>query len=154
VPEGLTLSQRLTRPDGLPTAVARGAAVALVLAAAAFGYAAGPDGHEQPAPKADGGRAVAISRLAGELPIVTPEPRPGLRAAAALPALHGRAPRRRTRAAAPVAAPRPQPTPIPSATPEPTATPRPVVQAPPPTASARPAPAPRSTPASTFDLSG
>ena len=150
MPEDLTLSQRLTGPDGLPGAVARGGAVALVCVAAAFGYAAGPDGGDQPARKADEGRAVSVSRLAGELPITTPEPRPKLRPAAALPALRTGEPPRRTRASAPVATPAPQPTPAPSTAP----TPQPVVQAPPPPAPPPAPPTPRSTPAPTFDLSG
>jgi hypothetical protein len=165
VPGGLTLSQRLTNRDGLPTAVARAGAVALVCAGAALGYAAGPDGGEQPTDRTRGG-AVAISRVSGELPIATPEPRPSLTAAAALPAFREGAPlpsreRQASRAATPAPQPAPAATPEPAAPPEPAATPEPVsTTAPPVDAAPAPAPAPkappapRSTPAPTFDSEG
>jgi hypothetical protein len=160
VPGGLTLSQRLTNRDGLPTAVARAGAVALVCAGAALGYAAGPDGGEQPAERSRGG-AVAINRVSGELPIATPEPHPALTAAAALPAFREDAPLRSRELQAPRAAtPAPQSSPTP--TPEPAATTEPVVTAAPPVATPAPAPAPaptappvpRATPAPTFDTEG
>jgi len=152
VPGGVILSQRLTGPEGLPTTVARTAAAALVCAAAALGYAAGPDGAGDHARQS---HPIAISRLAGELPIATPEPRPELRAAAALPALRER-PARRTRRVARTAAPAPPPTP--AATAEPAPTPRPPIAtaappAPAPTAP-RPKPAPRSTPEPIFESTG
>jgi outer membrane biosynthesis protein TonB len=171
VPASLTLSQRLTGPDGVPTTVARAGAVALACAAAALGFAAGPDGQGgEQARHSQRGGAIAISRLAGELPIASPEPRPELRSAAALPALRGR-PARRTRQAAPVSAPAPAPRPAPAPTPEPAAAmPKPAVETPAPPPAAAPAPkpqpaprsapapkpqpAPRSTPAPTFDSSG
>jgi hypothetical protein len=160
VPGGLSLSQRLTGPDGLPTAVARGGAVALAAALAALGYVAGPDGAETPAPAKV---TVAASRLAGEWPIASPEPPPALGTVAALPALKERRTRRRAvRRRAPATAvrvPTPAPEPAASTTPAGTATPEPApvsvtpTREPPPPALAAP-PAPRSTPVPTFDLSG
>jgi hypothetical protein len=162
VPGGLTLSQRLTGPDGLPTLVARAGAVALVCAGAALGYAAGPDGDGPPAERSRG--AVAISRLSGELPIATPEPRPALTAATALPAFREVATSgSRVRQAPRAATPAPQPPPTARATPEPAATPEPVsttapparaVPAPAPAPAPTAPPAPSATPAPTFDIEG
>ena len=102
MPGGLSLSQRLTRPDGLPTA-------------ARATRRRGADGRRgrraatPPAPTAPrrprrlARRPVAISRLAGDLPIATPEPRPALRAARGAPG-HPRPERRRARRPAPRAA--------------------------------------------------
>ena len=158
MPGGLTLSQRLTGPDGLPTAVARAGAVALVCAGAALGYAAGPDGAGPPAERQSG--AVAISRLSGELPIATPEPRPALTAVAALPPFRqgtARPERRASRNATPAPTPAPTATPEPSVTPEPVSTTAPPVHAAPapaPAPAPKAPPAPRSTPAPTFDSEG
>jgi hypothetical protein len=151
VPGGLTLSQRLTRPDGLPSWAARLGVVALMLVTAAVAYAAGPDGDE---PATPAHRPVAVSRLAGDLPIAVSERGPTLRAAAPLPALRGdrRAPR-----PAPAAAPEPVATAEPAATPEPTAGDTPAAAAPPVVAIAPipvRRPAPRTTPGPTFDTSG
>jgi hypothetical protein len=96
MPGRLTLSQRLTRPDGLPTVAARLGVVALMAVAAATGFAAGPDGGGAPAAASPHEGSAAISRLAGDLPIAAPEPRP----APALPAIRP-AERRRARRPAP-----------------------------------------------------
>ena len=153
MPGRLSLSQRLTGPDGLPTAAARLGVAGLMLIAAAAGYAASPRGGEPPAPTHV---PVAASRLAGELPIAAPEPEPALGDAAAVPPL-------RTHVARRVAARRPAPAPaVPDPTPEPpvseplpeptpAATPVATPAAPPPPAAP---PKPRSTPAPTFDSSG
>ena len=158
MPGGLSLSQRLTGPDGLPTVAARVGVVALMAVAAATGYAAGPDGA---APAARSTAPVAISRLSGDLPIATPEPRPELRAAAALPAIRERSARRRpARRSAPrqaraVATPEPSATPAASATPTPpAAAPVPAATPAPPAPAADPAPRRAPTPTETFDSSG
>ncbi len=154
MPGGLTASQRLTGPDGLPTMAARIGVVTLMAIAAVAGYAAGPRGED---PTARQAAAVPASRLAGELPLIAPENGPALKGAVALPALRrGDA---RPRATAPPA-PTPMPEAVTVATPEPVTTPEPAaelpvtttpaVPAPPPPRPARPAP----TPAPTFDSSG
>jgi hypothetical protein len=154
VPRGLTLSQRLTGPDGLPTWAARGGVVALMALAGALGYSAAPGAEPSTRPA----RTVEASRLAGELPIATPEPRAELRAAAAMPRMRGGATRRdRRRPVAPdaaaVAAPVPTATPAPAATPVP-APDVPVGSPPAPAPAPTAAPRPRATPAPTFDSSG
>jgi hypothetical protein len=169
MPARLTLSQRLTGPDGLPTLGARLGVAGLMLLAAGAGYAATSAGRDAAAPAP---RALAADRLAGELPIATPEPEPALAGAAALPPLHARPRARRERRAPvrrPVATPAPAATPAPGANvpvsdPVPAPTPAaPAPAAPPaaaPPAAAPPArtpavaPRPRSTPAPTFDSSG
>lgn len=151
MPGRLTVSQRLTRPDGLPTAAARLSVVALMAFAATAGYASTPERSGPSAPP----RAIAASKLAGDLPIPAPETAPALQRAHPVPAMRGGAVRRRT---APIRRePAPAPAPEPTTAPEPaaTATPEPV-SAPPVAAPAPPAPVPQpgSTPAPTFDLSG
>jgi hypothetical protein len=150
----LTLSQRLTRADGVPTAVARAGAALLVCSAAAMGFAAGPDRAPSSTAAA---RPLAAERLVRELPIATPEPRPALRKVVALPVLRkpSRAARRAGRAAEPVAASMP----VPATTAEPAATAEPVATAAPaaPVRPVRPRaapPAPRPTPGPTFDSRG
>jgi hypothetical protein len=147
VPEGLTLSQRLTRPDGLPSWAARIAVVALMLVTGAVAYAVGP-GDDAPAKPAH--RPVAVSRIAGDLPIAVSERGPRLRAAAPLPALRGD---RHAARRAPAAARQPVAAAEPVATPEPTAAEPPVAAAPPVVAPVR-RPAPRATPGPTVDSSG
>ena len=156
MPGRLTPSQRLTGPDGLPTAAARLGVVALMAAAAAIGYAAGPDG-EEPAPQPQ--RSIAISRLAGELPLAARAQRPALASAAAIPAIRSGSVRRRRPVAEPAptaeptatatAAPTPDPAvDVPVATPAPAAAPAPAAPAP---AAPRPSPP---QPTETFDSSG
>ena len=154
MPGRLTPSQRLTGPDGLPTAAARLGEVALMAAAAAIGYAAGPDG-EASAPRPQ--RSIAISRLAGELPLAARARRPALASAAAIPAISSGSVRRRR----PVA--EPAPTAEPTATATATPTPDPAVDVPVATVAPAPAPAapapaaPRPSPpqpTETFDSSG
>ncbi len=144
---------QLTRPDGVPTLLARLGVVVLMASAATVGWAAGPDRDEPDTPSR---AVVSIDRLSGELPIARGEARPKLRSAAALPRLRGAF--GRATATAPEPAATPSVTPAPSA-PEPTATPEvtvvpvatPAPAAPAPTA-APPRPAP--TPGPTFDSSG
>ena len=155
MPGRLTLSQRLTRPDGLPTAAARTGVVALMALAATAGYAGSPEPPAAAAP-----RVVDAIGLAGDLPIAAPEAEPALKRVHAIPALRrGTAGRPARRAAAPVTA-TVTPEPVATATPEPVATAEPTaapVVAPPAAPVApvpAPAPRPRSTPAPTFDSSG
>ena len=149
MPGRLTLSQGLTGIDGRPSASAYVALVLLMAVAATTGYAAASEGEGGAEPK----RAVAIERLAGDLPIARPVQRPRLRSASAVPALA--AGRRRPggrNAARPALAPTPKPQPARPAT-EPTSSPEPTA----PVSHPAPAPAPRAparTPAPTFDLSG
>ena len=154
MPGGLTPSQRLTGPDGLPTAVARVGVVALMAIAAVIGYAAGPDG-EDPAPRPQ--HSIAISRLSGELPLAARTQRPALASAPAIPAIRSGSARRRR------PAPEPAPTAEPTATATAAPTPDPVVDvpvatvapAPPPAAPAPAAPRPSPhRPTETFDSSG
>ena len=153
MPGRLTLAQRLTSPDGVPTLLARAGVVALMATAAAIGWAAGPDGVDSGTRARD---VVAIDRLSGDLPISSGDARPKLRSAAALPRFRGTAGRPAAPAPEPTATP--SATPTPATTPEPTATPgvtvvpvdTPAPAAPAPTAAPQPAP----TPAPTFDSSG
>jgi len=93
--------------------------------------------------------------------IATPEPRPELRAAAALPAIRERSARRRPaprsapRKASAVATPEPSATPAASATPDPpAAAPVPVATPVPPAPAADPPPRRAPAPTETFDSSG
>jgi len=159
VPGRLTLAQRLTSPDGVPTLLARAGVVILMASAAAIGWAAGPDRDE---PGASSRAVIAIDRLNGELPIARGDARPKLRAAAALPRFRGAV--ARSAAPAPERTATPSATPAPSATPEPTAAPGVTVvpvATPAPEPPAAPAPRPRAapprpahTPGPTFDSSG
>ena len=151
VSRGVTVAQRLTRPDGAPTALARAGVAVLMAVAAAAGWAAGPDRDDPVERPRD---VVAVYELSGDLPAPRAEPRPELGSAAALPAIRGAD----AQPPAPQPAATPSATTTPAASPEPTATPEITVvpvatppSAPAPTA-APPAPAP--TPAPTFDSSG
>ena len=154
---GLSLSQRLTGPEGLPTSVATLIVLALMLVTAAAGFAVGPRGDRPE----EHHRTIPASRLAGDLPIAAPEQRPALRAAAALPRIRGTRQRRRTVARAETA-PSSAPTAATAGTPEPAATPEPATpEAPvasppaaPPAQVPAAAPRPRATPAPTFDSIG
>lgn len=158
MPRRLTLAQRLTDPDGVPTTLARVGVVVLMAVAAAIGWAAGPDRPSSPPAH----EVVAIDRLSGDLPISSGDANPELGSAAALPRIQGGGGSRRAPAPAPELSPTPTATPAPTASPEPTPTPDvtvvPVGTAPPePEPAPAPAPAPpkpRATPGPTFDSSG
>jgi hypothetical protein len=153
---GLTLSQRLTDPEGLPTVAAVVAVVTLMLVAAVAAFAVAPRGGQAE----NAGRSVSASRVAGDLSMAAPAGRPSLGTVAALP--RWQAVRRRPGIAAPERAeapPTPSATPSPTAAPEPTATPAPTTVATPappapPAQIPAAAPSPRPTPAPTFDTSG
>lgn len=157
----LSLSQRLTDPEGLPTVAAIVALLSLMLVAAAASFAVASRGGQAENPD----RTVSVSRVAGDLTMATPERRPALGAAAALPRLQGRrrgpgAVRLDRAATPPVPSATPAPAVVPesTATPEPTTVPAPVAapQEPqePPAQVPAATPRPRSTPAPTFDTSG
>ena len=147
MPRGLTLAQRLVDPEGVPTGTAKATLAILAVAAAAAGFVAHGDGD--PGTGSQRGAAIAVARLAGELPEAREPSAPHLTSTARLPALPAVRPRRtRARAPEPAAPPAATPLPVPTAVPTPAA---PVaVPAPAPPAASRP---PR-RPAPSFDLSG